>query len=401
LAKGTLYPAESVKEVDARTQASIRRITSAPAIHHHPFFMIPAYDDAMQWTIFASARTGKPQIFAEVRESAQLLQLTDREDISDWSIHPSHDGKYVYFTAGTGGWRVHIPSGKEEKLVDFGELGKPSSAQNAVSASPGVTVVTQGGGGRTPQKSPETTVAMREKGMVGAAMGTTALSHDDRYWAVKFNVGKEANLAVTDTQTGESKIILQRDTVAHLQFCPDDNNLLFYAGPLTDRVWVIKRDGSGNRRLYQRAPGEWITHETWIPGTRELAITDWPHGVRAIQVDTGAERRVCSFNAWHPVADRTGKRMVADTNFPDIGLQLFDARDGIGLPVPIAFPEASSMGAHWAGPFPYENGPIEVNAPQHTHPHPSFSPDGRYVLYTSDRTGFAQLYELDLHSLGL
>jgi oligogalacturonide lyase len=242
---------------------------------------------------------------------------------------------------------------------------------------------------------------MREQGMVAAAMGTTALSHDDRYWAVKFNVGKQANLAITDTQSGQSKIILQRDTVAHLQFCPDDNNLLFYAGPLTDRVWVIRRDGSGNRRLYQRAPGEWITHESWIPGTRELAITDWPHGVRAIHVDTGAERRVCNFNAWHPIADRSGKRMVADTNFPDIGLQLFDARDGIGLPMPIAYPQASSMGAHWAGPFPYENGPIAVDAPQHTHPHPVFSPDGRYVLYTSDRTGYAQLYELDLQSLGL
>lgn len=392
MAKGTLYPAESVQEVDGRTNAAIRRITSAAAIHHHPFFMIQAYDDAMQWTVFASDRTGKPQIYVEVRSSGQLLQLTDRDDIGDWSIHPSHDGRYVYFTAGSGGWRVHVPSGKEEQLVDFAELVNP---QEQLSASPGVTV--ERAGRRTPQAG----IAMREQGMVGAAMGTTALSHDDRYWAVKFNVGKEANLAVIDTKFGESKIILQRDTVAHLQFCPDDNNLLFYAGPLTDRVWVVHRDGSGNRRLYQRAPGEWITHETWIPGTRELAITDWPHGVRAIHVDTGAERRVCSFNAWHPVADRSGKRMVADTNFPDIGLQLFDAQDGVGMPVALAYPEASSMGAHWAGSFPYEHGPIAVNAPQHTHPHPSFSPDGRYVLYTSDRTGHAQLYELDLHSLGL
>jgi oligogalacturonide lyase len=391
MAVGTRYPSESVKEVDERTRAAIRRITSAPAIHHHPFFMIPAYDDAMQWTVFASDRSGSPQIYVEVRATGELLQLTDRPDLSDWSIHPSHDGRYVYYTAGTAGWRVHIPSGKEEKVVDFAALANPALA---MPSSPGVTVMRVGA-------SPQTSVEMREKGMVAAAMGTTALSADDRYWAVKFNSGKQANLAITDTQSGESKIILQRDTIAHLQFCPDDNNLLFYAGPLTDRVWVIHRDGSGNRRIYQRAPGQWITHETWIPGTRELAITDWPHGVRAINVDSGVERRVCSFNAWHPVADRTGRRMVADTNFPDIGLQLFDARDGIGMPIPIAYPQASSMGAHWAGPFPYENGPIEVKAPQHAHPHPSFSPDGRYVIFTSDRTGYAQLYELDLHSLDL
>ncbi|MEZ4621664.1 MAG: oligogalacturonate lyase family protein [Caldilineaceae bacterium] len=149
-------------------------------------------------------------------------------------------------------------------------------------------------------------------------------------------------------------------------------------------VWVIHRDGSGNRRLYQRATGEWITHETWIPGTRELAITDWPNGVRAIHVDTGTERQVTSFNAWHPVCNRQGTQMVADTNFPDIGIQLFDPCDSIGTPHTLCYPAASSMGEHWAGPFPYDNGPINVYAPQHTHPHPSFSPDGKLVLYTSD-----------------
>jgi oligogalacturonide lyase len=184
-----------------------------------------------------------------------------------------------------------------------------------------------------------------------------------------------------------------------LQFCPDDNNLLFYAGPLTDRVWAIHRDGSGNRRLYQRAPGEWITHESWIPGTRELAFVDWPKGVRAVHADTQAVRQLTTFNAWHAVCSADGRWMVADTNFPDIGLQLFDPHDGVGAPISLCYPEASSMGAHWAGPFPYEQGPIEVYAPQHTHPHPSFSPDGQFILYTSDRTGHAQLYELALASV--
>jgi oligogalacturonide lyase len=362
-----------VQQEDSRTGACIRRITSAPAVHHHPFFIVPAYDDAMQWTVFASDRTGKPQIFVEVRASGELLQLTDRDDLSDWSIYPSHDGRHVYFTAGTGGWRVGIPGGQEEQLVDFGELvGRAPGGRGA----PGVT--------------------MREQGMVGAAMGTTALSRDDRYWAVKFKIGKTANLAVVNTQSGQAEIILQRDTVAHLQFCPDDNNLLYYAGPLTDRVWVIRRDGSGNRRLYQRAPGEWITHESWIPGSRELAFVDWPKGVRAVHADSGAVRQLATFNAWHAVCSVDGKRMVADTNFPDVGLQLFDPHDGSAVPVTLCYPEASSMGAHWAGPFPYEHGPIEVYAPQHTHPHPTFSPDGRHILYTSDRTGHAQLYELDL-----
>ena len=232
--------------------------------------------------------------------------------------------------------------------------------------------------------------------MVAAAMGTTALSRCGRWWAVKYNAGDEACLAIVDTEQGGAEVILRRDSIAHLQFCPDDPSLIFYAGPLTDRVWVINRDGSGNRRLYARKQGEWITHESWIPGRRELAFVDWPNGVRSVHVDSGAMRTITTFNAWHAICSQDGRYMVADTNFPDIGLQLFNPLDGVGDPVPLCYPEATSVGAHWQDPFPYENGPISVYAPQHTHPHPSFSPDNRYVVFTSDRGGYAQLYEVEL-----
>ena len=39
---------------------------------------------------------------------------------------------------------------------------------------------------------------------------------------------------------------------------------------------------------------------------------------------------------------------------------------------------------------------IAVEAAQHTHPHPRFSPDGSRVVFTSDKTGHAQIYEVML-----
>ncbi len=359
---GTVYPSESRSFYDRRTGTPIRQVTRTSAHHHHPFFIIPAYDNAMQRLIFVSHRTGSPQIFAEERTTGELKQLTDRPDISEWSVHPSRNGKYAFFTAGTSGFRLDLDTLDTCELVNF-----------------------------------EAT-AMREKGMVAAAMGTTALSHDDKWWAVRFNVGKESALAIVNTDSGEYNIILQRDSIGHLQFCPDDPNLLYYAGPLTDRVWVINRDGTGNRRLYARnvEKNEWITHETWIPGTRELAFVDWNRGVRCVNVDTGKERQVATFNAWHAICNADGTMMVADTNFPDIGIITFDPHDEKSEPKTVCYPDASSIGEHWNGPFPYANGPISVYAPQHTHPHPSFSPDGKYIVYTSDRSGYAQIYEATL-----
>lgn len=365
---GRLHPAEGREAADARTGARVRQVTGHASVHHHPFFFVPAYDDAMRWLFFVSHRSGAPQVWAVARATGELLQITDRPDLEEWSAYPSPCGRWVYYTAGGRGWRAEVETGAEECVATFARATR-----------------------------------LRADGMVGAGMGTTALSRSGRWWAVAYRVGDErsesSELAVVDTRTGDASVILERaggGSIGHMQFCPDDEGLLFYAGPLTDRVWLVNRDGSGHRRLYGREDkAQWVTHETWIPGRRELAFVDWPHGVRAVHADTGAVRWVARFNAWHVAASRDGARMVADTNLPDAGLRLFDATGGEPGP-PLCFPGASNAGAHWAGPFPYNGGPVTVHAPQHTHPHPSFAPDGARVVFTSDRTGHSQVYEVTL-----
>ena len=363
MSRGTYYPSESRGFTDPRTGARVRQVTSHPSIHHHPFYYLPAYDDNMERLYLVSHRTGRPELFAELRDGGELLQLTERDDLNEWSFHPSHDGNHVYFTAGAGAWRGNVSSLEEEQLADFG------------------------GGG------------ILEKGMVGAAMGTTTLSRDDRWWAVPVKGADGARFVVIDTESGDAEVILERDSIGHPQFHPDDPGLLRYAGPYHSRIWVINRDGSENRLVYERddVSREWIVHETWLPGTREILTARWPHGMLGIDVMSGEVRQVCSFNAWHPMINRTGDLMVADTKNPDRGLQLFDPRDGVGLPRALCGTESSNEGAHWnTDHCPYDDGPVEVYAPQHTHPHPGFSPDGKRVVFTSDRSGVAQIYEVEL-----
>lgn len=356
MSKGAVHPAETRWLTDAATGRRVRQVTSHPSIHHHPFFFVPPWDDAMRRLIFVSHRAGMPQLFAETEN--RLVQLTDRPDLAEWSFHPSHDGRFAVFVAGSQAIRLDLETLQEDVLADFGA------------------------------------VEMRAKGMVGAAMGTTTLSRDDRWWAIPVKVGRVSRFVVIDLASGNSRPILERDTIGHPQFCPDDAGLIFYAGPLTDRLWLVNRDGSGNRRLWQREHRlQWITHESWLRG-RELAFVDWPNGMRAINVDTGALRWITRFPAWHAHPDDTGSWIACDTNFPDRGIHRFHV--GSDEAEKLCEPKSSSIGAHWAGPFPYNDGPREVYAPQHTHPHPRPSPDGSRVLYTSDVTGHAQLYEVML-----
>ncbi|HOX36747.1 MAG TPA: oligogalacturonate lyase family protein [Candidatus Brocadiia bacterium] len=359
--KGSVSPAEGAAYRDPKTGVLIRQVTEAPCINHHPFFYIPAYDDAMTRLFFVSHRTGRPEIFAEILETARTVQLTERDEIAEWSVHPSHDGRYVYFIAGAGAWRACVETFKEEKLADFGDA------------------------------------EMREKGMIGAAMGTTTLSSDDRWWAVPVKEGGVHRFHLIDTSSGKSKVILERDTIGHPQFHPNDPGLLRYAGPYYDRIWVINRDGTGNRLLYRRnvAKKQWIVHETWLPGTREVVTADWPRGMIGINVDTGAVRPVTNFPAWHAVSDRSGCVIVCDTTFPDTGIHLFNASDGDGRPRLLCLSESSNVGQHWnIDHCPYDDGPVKVVSPQHTHPHPSFSPDGRRIVFTTDKTGHPQVCEV-------
>jgi len=193
---------------DPVTGISIRQVTDNASIHHHPFFNVQAYDDAMKNLFFVSHRTGFPQIFAEGIEDGNILQITGREDLNEWSFCPSHGGDYVYYTAGSSGWRVRLDDLEEERVIDFGGS------------------------------------SLREKGMVGAAMGTTALSLDDRFWAVHAKAGEFSELIVVDTRSLAHEVILKRDSIGHMQFCPDDPDLIYYAGPLTDRIWMVNRDGT-------------------------------------------------------------------------------------------------------------------------------------------------------------
>ena len=119
----------------------IRQVTSHPSIHHHPFFFVPAYDRAMRRLVFVSHRTGAPQIFFEdsrqrrpraghrPRRSRRLVDLSRRTTAATSFSSPAPPA------GGSTSTRF-----EEERLADFGA------------------------------------VEMRESGMVGAAMGTTALS---------------------------------------------------------------------------------------------------------------------------------------------------------------------------------------------------------------------------------
>jgi oligogalacturonide lyase len=107
--------------------------------------------------------------------------------------------------------------------------------------------------------------------------------------------------------------------------------------------------------------------------------------------------------------------VLCDTAHPDIGLQLVDVATGQRQTV--CHPHSSNGGSQWrrdryalaedwAAAAEEKSKALSwmemktdtVYGPQWTHPHPSFSPSERWVVYTSDVTGSPQVYAAELGS---
>lgn len=177
----------------------------------------------------------------------------------------------------------------------------------------------------------------------------------------------------------------------------------------------VRRDGTGLECLYQHGNDEFVVHETFLGRTGDLVYTVWPRSLWRMDWTTRERRLICDFNAWHITPSRDGTQVLCDTNHPDLGVFLIDAASGERRLV--YRPEASCGGSQWktsryalaadfaaardaaqAGAFSWmEVSTDTVYGPQWTHPHPSFSPDERMVIFTSDRTGHPQVYAAEIH----
>ncbi len=192
----------------------------------------------------------------------------------------------------------------------------------------------------------------------------------------------------TDTPV---EILADAQGFSRAQYCGDGSGMIRFSGStLATRpdivehqaLWIIEEgDEVPSTPLIQGADRE-ITHDSWLGRSREILFVQceephppeaYPSSIRAVDVDTGYVRLIADRGSyWHCSASPDGRRIVSDTNWPQRGLLLIDARTG------------QERTLCWPG----ESGGPRVWG----HPHPSFSPDGTRVLYNSDATGISQLY---------
>jgi len=346
MSKGQLFRGERSSFLDPRTGVEIVQHTHAPAIHHTLYFTNPSITDDGTWLLFVSDRAGGWNLFAAHRNEDLIVQLTESGDVHPSSPVPARGEARVFYTAGSQVRSVCLDSLSESVLADFGE---------------------------------------------GRLGGLSLNASGSRLLTVLYR-GDSAALALVSTRRSGTEIIYEPPReVFYAQFCPVNDRWILYASGIHQRMWVVSDTGLKDRPLYLHNASQWITHESWLGGSETVLFTRWRYGLMAVERNGDGVRTLVRGPVWHASSRRDGSLIVADTARPDAGLWLIHPRTG-HVRV-LCFPDASAKGSRWDEETP-ENGPItpETYGPQWTHPHPAFSPDGAWVSYTSDKTGYPQVY---------
>jgi oligogalacturonide lyase len=209
-----------------------------------------------------------------------------------------------------------------------------------------------------------------------------------------------------DLASGASRTIHEVDLwLGHPQYRPFDDHTVAFCHEgnhdLVDaRMWFIDEDGSNLRCGKEHAQGESCTHEFWVPDGSAMIYVSYQKGrperwIRALDPVTLADRALtemppCS----HLMSNHDGTLIVGDgcaspvdvndTSGYAIGtdpyLHLFDLKGGTERRI-------ARHDSSWS---------VYKGDRQVTHPHPSFTPDEKQVLWSCDKAGEPGLFLADL-----
>lgn len=206
-------------------------------------------------------------------------------------------------------------------------------------------------------------------------------------------------ISLTDGQ--RETLLEENQWLGHPIYRPfDDNKVAFcHEGPLDRvdaRMWLMNEDGSQIRKAKEPQPGESYTHEFWVPdGSALMYVTyvkDSPvRYLCRVDGESGTDEKLLAMPPCsHVMSNETGTLVVGDGSGKPIDIAdnagYGDVTDPYLYLFDIKKQQTHKVARH-SSSWRVLDGDRQV-----THPHPSFTPDEKGVLFSSDKDGKPALY---------
>ncbi|MEK7793807.1 MAG: hypothetical protein AAB353_04725 [Candidatus Hydrogenedentota bacterium] len=337
----------AVEEEDYRdpvTKARVRVLTPDQAKSQVIYQTDPKWVNDMRYLVFTSELDGAMVPHARQMQTGIVRPIVDGP-VGAMYVHRTKDE--LYFLRDRSLYRQYITSAFQQMIPPARLASLPEEAEEVV--------------------------------------GGIGFDADDEtiYVGVKFGGVDEWGIICLDPKTMRWETI-GRVTfqIGHVQPHPTITGRVMFCqesgGDTEQRMWCMQRGDFGPKPYYLEHYGEWVTHEAWWGATRNLfgsfrcLFTIWPydeehlkepHGIASVDIYGGDFRLHCQYPAWHVHGS------------PDLQLIVGDDFDrNLWLIRPLYGDRRLLTYGHLSEGF-------------RTHPHASFTPDSKAVVFNSGRLG--------------
>ncbi|WP_248930016.1 oligogalacturonate lyase family protein [Paenibacillus hamazuiensis] len=366
--KGAVWPAEWRSYRDAVSGVEVRQLTDYQAHSYHLYFTENGWYDGGKKLLFVSDRGNRTNLFSIRLDTGEITQLTDLPCGSD----------FLSACLNPAGTKAYYKTGKTVVELDMATLGERPLYEGPEGFNVGQLCVSADGRHVLTSLNEDLSHRVRidlSNGYIGhrEVMEARPLSRIIRIPAA----GGPAETMVEEN-----------DWIGHVNASPIDPHLLTYCheGPwhLVDhRIWGCDLSTGRTWAIRPRREElEMVGHEFWHADGKRIGYhgfrTDGTGFFGSIGLDnTGEEEVEFAFRNWHAYAEGISQ-VVVDGKAP-LNELIYWRR----------------IGDTYSGPKRLAEHRCSFHV-QKVHVHPRFSPDGKQLLYTSDRNGYANLYLLDI-----
>jgi oligogalacturonide lyase len=359
---GRIWPSEMKTWTDDSTGCKITQWTTR-GNNWHLYFNIESFIDDNNALIY-SDRSGKVNLFRLDFTTGEMLQLTDeKEEIHGiWHL-PKY--KTVWFLSGRQMKTLNTGTNKIDTVYTFSSLIPEAFA-----------------------------VTCDSKYLVFSANKNPGYSENNStgpYGLFKMDLATKQIMQISPDYGFK---------IGHVQTNPVDPDVVSFCwqhqyrvggegtvGNAPIRIWWNNLEGTAGGPVGPQEFGIHRTHEFWFPDGKKMG-----------------------FSARYLFGPNKGLQYIGTTTLDGKGKTMFPAN------VSAAHSQVYLDGIHWIsdqfnGPYlvMFTLGTDKISetkilfrhnsswGAQPTHPHPHFSPDGKYILFSTDRTGSPQVYTVEVN----